>query len=38
MADGRSGPGGERRVRCPEFRGGRLSEVANVLYMRRFDQ
>ena len=23
--------GGERLVRCPEFRGGRFSEVANVL-------
>ena len=25
--------GDERRVRCPEFRGGRFSEVANVLYI-----
>ena len=23
----------ERLVRCPEFRGGRFSEVANVLYV-----
>ena len=28
--------GVERRVRCPEFRGGRFSEVANVLYIRDF--
>ena len=24
---------GERLVRCPEFRGGRFSEVANVLHV-----
>ena len=31
-----SAVGTEKSVRCPEFRGGRFSDVANVLYKRDF--
>ena len=31
-----SAVGTEKSVRCPEFRGGRFSEVANVLHKRDF--
>ena len=32
-----SAVGTEKSVRCPEFRGGRFSEVANVLHKRDFE-